>query len=126
MVDHGRKSTPRGKDANVWHLPGAAGGDQGLLTGPADDFERVDASLGALQGGAKRFIVRCYDSFQDPGSPLWGTPSAPKDFGRYAQPSRTGPLRALENRSLFTVRAARRRDSQPQQRKRPVFRSLEL
>src|ERR1700719_3029473 len=59
--------------------------------------------------------------FKIPGVRFVGTPSAPQDFERYAQPSRTGPLRAPENRSLFTVRAARRRDSQPQQRKRPVF-----
>jgi hypothetical protein len=60
--------------------------DQGLLTGLPNDFERADAALIALQGPAKRFIVRCYDSFQDLGSPLWAAPCAPKDFGRYAKP----------------------------------------
>jgi hypothetical protein len=62
------------------------GGDQGLLTGPSDNFELADAALEALQGCAKRLIVRCYASFQDPGSPLWAAPHAPKDFGRYAKP----------------------------------------
>ncbi len=65
---------------------GVAGGDQGLLTGPPDDFDRADAALIALQGVSKRLIVRCYDSFQDPKSPFWAAPCAPKDFGRYAKP----------------------------------------
>ena len=64
---------------------GVADADQGLLTGLPDDFERADAALIALQGPAKRFIVRCYDSFQDLGSPLWAAPCAPKDSGRYAK-----------------------------------------
>jgi hypothetical protein len=83
----GETNTPRQRQLTFGIYPGGmAGGDQGLLTGPPEDFERVDVELGALQGDARRFIVRCYDSFQDPGSPLWGTPSAPKDFERYAQP----------------------------------------
>ena len=61
---------------------GVADADQGLLTGLPDDFERADAALIALQGPAKRFIVRCYDSFQDLGSLLWAAPCAPKDFVR--------------------------------------------
>jgi hypothetical protein len=65
---------------------GVAGGDQGLLTGRPDDFELADAALIALQGRAKRFIVRCYDSFQDLKSPLWAAPCAPKNFGLYARP----------------------------------------
>jgi len=63
---------------------GMAGGDSGLLTGPPDRFEIASAALTELQGNAPRFIVRCYDSFQDPGSPLWNAPCAPKDFVRYA------------------------------------------
>ena len=57
---------------------GVAGGDQGLLTGPPDNFELADAALIALQGGAKRFIVRCYDSFQDPRSSRSGPLPAPQ------------------------------------------------
>jgi hypothetical protein len=62
------------------------GGEHGLLAGPPDDPERAGAALAELQGGATRFIVRCYDSFQDPGSPLWSLPCAPEEFGRYATP----------------------------------------
>ena len=66
---------------------GMAGSDQGLLAGPADNLELAHAALVELQGGITPFIVRCYDSFQDPGSPLWIAPCAPKDFARYAEPA---------------------------------------
>ena len=65
---------------------GMAGGDQGLLTGSPDDLPRARAALGELQGSAAPFVVRCYDSFQDPGSPLWAAPSAPPRFAGYADP----------------------------------------
>jgi hypothetical protein len=46
---------------------GAAGGDTGLLAGPPDDPKQVHACLNQLQGICRTFVVRCYDSFQDPG-----------------------------------------------------------
>jgi hypothetical protein len=64
---------------------GVAGGDRGLLTGVPDDLGRATAALSELQGRTPGFIVRCYDSFQDPDSPLWGNPCAPKEFWRYAE-----------------------------------------
>jgi hypothetical protein len=63
---------------------GAAGGDQGLLTGPPDSPVEIEAALADLQGDAAPFVVRCYDSFQDPGSPYAAFPCAPPDYPRYA------------------------------------------
>jgi hypothetical protein len=64
---------------------GAAGGDSGLLSGPADDPEQVRRCLDELQGDALPFVVRCYDSFQDPDSPFGLTASAPANYEQYAQ-----------------------------------------
>lgn len=63
---------------------GPAGGDQGLLVGPPDDPERVRACLDELQGSAPIFVVRCYDSFQDPRSPFEKSPCAPANYSQYA------------------------------------------
>lgn len=65
---------------------GAAGGDQGLLTGPPDSPHEVETALAELQGDSGQFVVRCYDSFQDPGSPYAAFPCAPPDYPRYAIP----------------------------------------
>ncbi len=63
---------------------GAAGGDAGLLTGLADDPAAIIDCLDRLQGSSARLIVRVYDSFQDAGSPLEKTATAPSDYARYA------------------------------------------
>jgi hypothetical protein len=65
---------------------GVAGGNEGLLSGPPDCFERADAALLELQGRSRPFVVRCYDSFQDADSPFAGAPCAPQEFARYAAP----------------------------------------
>jgi hypothetical protein len=64
---------------------GAAGGDSGLLTGPADDPSKIDACLDQLQGSSLPFVVRCYDSFQDPDSPFGKTACAPHNYSQYAR-----------------------------------------
>ncbi|HXM40370.1 MAG TPA: hypothetical protein VN924_03915 [Bryobacteraceae bacterium] len=66
---------------------GMAGGDTGLLSGPPDDQARVKSCLDELQGNCRPFVVRCYDSFQDPDSPLAATPCAPLDYLQYAIPA---------------------------------------
>lgn len=63
---------------------GALGGDTGLLSGPPDDLEQVNACLLQLQGDSRPFVVRCYDSFQDPGSPFEIAACAPKNYVQYA------------------------------------------
>jgi hypothetical protein len=63
---------------------GMAGGETGLLSGPPDDPARVRSCLDELQGNCRPFVVRCYDSFQDPDSPLAVTPCAPLDYLQYA------------------------------------------
>lgn len=78
---------------------GVAGGDVGLLLGPPDSFEAVDAALIALQGNAPRFVVRCYDSFQDSGSPLAAHPCAPREFERCAIRGRRPMELVLQYRS---------------------------
>lgn len=70
---------------------GAAGGDQGLLTGPPDIPQQIEAALRDLQGEFGPFLVRCYDSFQDAGSPYAAFPCAPPDYPRYAVPG-TRPM----------------------------------
>ena len=65
---------------------GVAGGDTGLLSGPPDDPARVRSCLDELQGSVQPFVVRCYDSFQDPDNPLAASPSAPQDYLQYAIP----------------------------------------
>ena len=78
---------------------GAAGGDNGLLLGPPDCFEQVDAALIELQGCSAPFVVRCYDSFQDADSPFGGNPCAPAEFVRYAVPGRRPMELVLQYRS---------------------------
>jgi hypothetical protein len=63
-----------------------AGGDSGLLSGPPDEPARVKSCLDELQGNCRPFVVRCYDTFQDPDSPLASTPCAPLDYLQYAIP----------------------------------------
>jgi hypothetical protein len=63
---------------------GAAGGDTGLLTGLADDPEAIVDCLDRLQGSSARLIVRAYDGFQDAGSPLEKTATAPAGYAQYA------------------------------------------
>src|SRR5450432_2544723 len=65
---------------------GSSGGDTGLLSGPPDDPTRVKACLDELQGISHPFVVRCYDSFQDPESPLGTSPCAPANYVQYAVP----------------------------------------
>ena len=65
---------------------GAAGGDEGLLSGPPDCFERAESALIELQGSSRQFVVRCYDSFQDADSPFASARCAPAEFARYAVP----------------------------------------
>jgi hypothetical protein len=65
---------------------GAAGGDTGLLSGPADDAEKINSCLNDLQGFSRPFVVRCYDSFQDPDSPFGKNACAPRDYLQYALP----------------------------------------
>jgi hypothetical protein len=62
---------------------GAVGGESGILSGPPDDLEKVNACLDHLQQNSHPFVVRCYDSYQDADSPLRGTPSAPKGYPLY-------------------------------------------
>jgi hypothetical protein len=71
---------------------GAAGGDAGILSGPSDDLEEIKLCLDRLQGNSRLFVVRCYDSFQDPDSPLWNHPSAPVNYAAYA----STPKRPIE------------------------------
>lgn len=63
---------------------GAAGGDTGLLTGPPDDQKQVQACMDQLQGISRPFVVRCYDSFQDLGSPFESAACAPANYPQYA------------------------------------------
>lgn len=63
---------------------GAAGGDLGLLTGPLDDPKQMNACVDQLQGVSRPFVVRCYDSFQDPGSLLERSACAPLNYAQYA------------------------------------------
>lgn len=67
---------------------GAAGADNGLLTGPPDDPGSIRERLDELQGDSCPFVVRCYDSFQDPGSRFSAHPSNPRDYTQYAVPHR--------------------------------------
>jgi hypothetical protein len=64
---------------------GAAGGDSGLLSGPADNPAQVRRCLDELQGDALPFVLRCYDSFQDRDSPFGPAFCAPANYEQYAQ-----------------------------------------
>jgi hypothetical protein len=70
---------------------GASGGDRGLLSGPPDDANQIKSCLNDLQGMSRPFVVRCYDSFQDPDSPFGGAACAPQEYLQYAVPG-TRPL----------------------------------
>src|SRR5262249_19799954 len=71
---------------------GAAGGDTGLLSGPPDDPDRIRECLDELQRNSHPFVVRCYDSFQDPDSPFGSAACAPQNYIQYAVPE----IRPLE------------------------------
>lgn len=64
---------------------GAAGGDSGLLTGPADVPSKITECLDQLQGAALPLVIRCYDSFQDPDSPFGKSACAPQNYAQYAR-----------------------------------------
>jgi hypothetical protein len=79
---------------------GAAGDDSGLLVGLPDDPAQINRCLHDLQGTSRPFVVRCYDSFQDPDSPLNNTGPAPANYAQYAI-SGTRPLElVLQFRSI--------------------------
>jgi hypothetical protein len=67
---------------------GAAGSDTGLVSGPPDEPALVNACLDGLQGSVEPFVVRAYDTFQDPGSALAASPCAPVKYEQYASPRR--------------------------------------
>jgi hypothetical protein len=83
---HGAETSPHSSLTFGIYPGGVAGGKDGLLLGPPDCVEQVEAALVELQGGVKTFVVRCYDSFQGPGSPLAAHACAPAEFARYATP----------------------------------------
>jgi hypothetical protein len=70
---------------------GASGGDTGLLSGPPDHPSQIVACLNELQGNSRPFVIRCYDSFQDPGSLFDSSSCAPANYLQYAVPD-TRPL----------------------------------
>ena len=70
---------------------GPVGAETGLLQGLPDDPSSIHALLDDLQGTTRPFVVRCYDSFQDPGSPLATIAAAPHNYAQYAQ-KETRPL----------------------------------
>jgi hypothetical protein len=63
---------------------GVAGDNSGLLVGPPDNPEQINRCLRDLQGVSRPFVIRCYDSFQDSGSPLGNTGPAPANYAQYA------------------------------------------
>jgi hypothetical protein len=69
--------------------PGSAVGDSTLensgQAGPPDQPDRIDQALAQLQGVAdRRFIVRAYDMFADPGDVVQGASrQAPVGYDRY-------------------------------------------
>jgi hypothetical protein len=67
---------------------GPVGAETGLLQGLPDDPPRIHNLLDELQGPTRPFVVRCYDSFQDPGSPLAAIASAPHNYSQYAREDR--------------------------------------
>ena len=67
---------------------GPVGAETGLLQGLPDDPARIHTLLEDLQGPTRPFIVRCYDSFQDPGSPLASIATAPHNYAQYAADTR--------------------------------------
>jgi hypothetical protein len=64
---------------------GPVGAETGLLQGPPDDPSKIHPLLDELQGTSPLFVIRCYDSFQDPGSPLFSIASAPLNYAQYAR-----------------------------------------
>lgn len=64
---------------------GPVGAETGLLQGLPDDPSKIHPLLDDLQGNTRPFVVRCYDSFQDPGSPLAAIASAPQNYAQYAR-----------------------------------------
>ena len=70
---------------------GPVGAETGLLQGLPDDPSKIHSLLDQLQGTSSVFVVRCYDSFQDPGSPLSSIATAPLNYPQYARKD-TRPL----------------------------------
>jgi hypothetical protein len=70
---------------------GPVGAETGLLQGLPDNPAVVHSLLDELQGASHPFVVRCYDSFQDAGSPLAAISSAPHNYVQYAR-KHTRPL----------------------------------
>ncbi len=64
---------------------GPVGAETGLLQGIPDDPSSIHPLLDDLQGITRPFVVRCYDSFQDHGSPLATIASAPHNYAQYAR-----------------------------------------
>jgi hypothetical protein len=64
---------------------GPVGAETGLLQGLPDDPFKIHPLLDDLQGNTRPFVVRCYDSFQDHGSPLATIASAPQNYAQYAR-----------------------------------------
>ena len=70
---------------------GPVGAETGLLQGLPDNPATIHSLLDDLQGATRPFVVRCYDSFQDPGSQLASIASAPHNYAQYARKG-TRPL----------------------------------
>ena len=70
---------------------GPVGAETGLLQGLPDDPSKIHHLLDDLQGNTRPFVVRCYDSFHDPESPLATIASAPQNYSQYARKD-TRPL----------------------------------
>jgi hypothetical protein len=64
---------------------GPVGAETGLLQGLPDDPSKIHLLLDDLQGNTRPFIIRCYDSFQDTGSPLATIASAPQNYAQYGR-----------------------------------------
>ena len=67
---------------------GEAGSDAGVLFGPPDDPAKIEAALARLQGSARKFVVRAYELFADPGSPWNGAPQMPDNYTQYLRNGR--------------------------------------
>jgi hypothetical protein len=67
---------------------GPVGAETGLLQGLPDDPSQIHTLLDELQGSTHPFVVRCYDSFQDAGSPLASIATAPHNYTQYARDTR--------------------------------------
>lgn len=62
---------------------GEAGGDDGLLQGPADDPTEIVRCLDELQGDGTPLVVRAYERFSDRDNPSRWTAQAPPNYEHY-------------------------------------------